>query len=65
MSALPPERTTLISPFIHTGIDFAGPFDIKSYTSTGHGCRITRGYVLVVVCFATRSLQMTYSMNVF
>lgn len=56
MSALPPERTTLTRPFTHTGIDFAGPFDIKSYI--GRGCRITKGYVLVFVCFATRAIHL-------
>ena len=56
MSALPPERTTLTSPFTHTVIDFAGPFNIKSYI--GRGCRITKGYVLVFVCFATRAIHL-------
>ncbi|XP_075150323.1 uncharacterized protein LOC142224439 [Haematobia irritans] len=41
MSALPPERTDLSRPFTHTGVDFAGPFDIKHYT--GRCCRITKG----------------------
>ena len=61
MSALQPERTTLTRPFTHTGIDFAGPFDIKSYI--GRGCRITKGYVLVFVCFATRAIHLEATMR--
>ncbi|XP_065365492.1 uncharacterized protein LOC135958516 [Calliphora vicina] len=56
MAALPPERASLSRPFTHTGLDFAGPFDIKSYI--GRGCRITKGYVLVFVCFATKAIHL-------
>ncbi|XP_037813774.1 uncharacterized protein LOC119604939 [Lucilia sericata] len=56
MAALPPERASLTRPFTHTGLDFAGPFDIKSYI--GRGCRITKGYVLVFVCFATKAIHL-------
>ncbi|XP_075150561.1 uncharacterized protein LOC142224663 [Haematobia irritans] len=44
MSALPPERIEISRPFIHTGLDFAGPFDIKNYA--GRACIITKGYAL-------------------
>ena len=56
MAALSPERTTLTRPFTHMGRDFAGPFEIKSYI--GRGCRITKGYVLVFVCFATKAIHL-------
>lgn len=56
MAALPPERASLSRPFTHTGLDFAGPFDIKSYI--GRACRITKGYVLVFVCFATKAIHL-------
>lgn len=49
MSALPPERTELSRPFAHTGLDFAGPFDIKAYI--GRACRITKGYVCIICMF--------------
>ncbi|XP_068140046.1 uncharacterized protein [Drosophila tropicalis] len=32
MGNLPRERITYTRPFTHTGIDFAGPFEIKNYT---------------------------------
>ena len=55
MAPLPPERTTLIRPFTHSVLDFAGPFEIESYV--GRGCRITKGYVLVLVFFATIAIH--------
>ncbi|XP_050324467.1 uncharacterized protein LOC126755778 [Bactrocera neohumeralis] len=56
MAALPTERTTLTRPFAATGIDFAGPYDIKNYT--GRACLITKGYVCVFVCFATKAIHL-------
>ncbi|XP_058984311.1 uncharacterized protein LOC131805082 [Musca domestica] len=56
MAALPPERCEISRPFTHTGLDFAGPFDIKSYT--GRYCRITKGYVCVFVCFSTKAIHL-------
>ncbi|XP_059217550.1 uncharacterized protein LOC131994726 [Stomoxys calcitrans] len=56
MSALPPERTEIFRPFTHTGLDFTGPFDIKNYS--GRCCRITKGYVCVFVCFATKAIHL-------
>ncbi|XP_065354992.1 uncharacterized protein LOC135949373 [Calliphora vicina] len=56
MASLPPERTFLSRPFTNTGLDFAGPFNIKSYV--GRGCKITKGYVLVFVCFATKAIHL-------
>ncbi|XP_075156719.1 uncharacterized protein LOC142229996 [Haematobia irritans] len=56
MAVLPPEKTTLSRPFTCTGVDFAGPFDIKTYI--GRGCRITKGYVLVFVCFAAKAIHL-------
>ncbi|XP_075158044.1 uncharacterized protein LOC142231314 [Haematobia irritans] len=56
MSALPPERVDISRPFVHTGLDFAGPFDIKNYT--GRACLITKGYVCVFVCFSTKAIHL-------
>ncbi|XP_043661486.1 uncharacterized protein LOC122625468 [Drosophila teissieri] len=53
MGRLPKERTSFSRPFTHTGMDYAGPFDIKNYT--GRACIITKGYVLVFVCFTTKA----------
>ncbi|XP_075161791.1 uncharacterized protein LOC142234512 [Haematobia irritans] len=56
MASLPPERTMLSRPFRNTGVDFAGPFGIKSITA--RACLITKGYVCIFVCFATRAIHL-------
>nr|XP_041633398.1 uncharacterized protein LOC121503234 [Drosophila kikkawai] len=56
MGELPKERTSFSRPFTYTGMDYAGPFDIKNYT--GRGCLITKGYVLVFVCFSTKAIHL-------
>ncbi|XP_036346348.1 uncharacterized protein LOC118755629 isoform X1 [Rhagoletis pomonella] len=56
MAALPPERTEVSRPFTNTGVDFTGPFEIRSFT--GRACRITKGYVCVFVCFATKAIHL-------
>ncbi|XP_011296008.3 uncharacterized protein LOC105262506 [Musca domestica] len=54
MASLPPERTFL-SLYKHR-VDFAGPFNIKSYS--GGACFITKGYVCLFVCFATKAIHL-------
>jgi len=39
-----------------TGIDYAGPFEIKNYT--GRASLITRVYVCVFVCFSTKAIHL-------
>ncbi|EDX15665.1 GD11927 [Drosophila simulans] len=41
MGVLPKERASFSRPFTYTGMDYAGPFDIKNYT--GRACLITKG----------------------
>ncbi|XP_043063202.1 uncharacterized protein LOC122319672 [Drosophila yakuba] len=53
MGVLPKERASFSRPFTYTGMDYAGPFDIKNYT--GRACLITKGFVLVFVCFSTKA----------
>ncbi|XP_041449408.1 uncharacterized protein LOC121404212 [Drosophila obscura] len=56
MGDLPRERTSFSRPFTHTGIDYAGPFEIRNYT--GRACLITKGYVCVFVCFSTKAIHL-------
>ncbi|XP_075157918.1 uncharacterized protein LOC142231185 [Haematobia irritans] len=56
MAALPPERCTFSLPFTNTGIDFAGPFDLK--TSQLRNAKLQKGYAAVFVCLATRAIHL-------
>ncbi|XP_036317487.1 uncharacterized protein LOC118732461 [Rhagoletis pomonella] len=56
MAALPPERTTFTLPFHTTGVDFAGPFLIK--TSPLRKASYTKAYVCVFVCFSTKAIHL-------
>ncbi|KAH8274173.1 hypothetical protein KR026_006209, partial [Drosophila bipectinata] len=56
MGKLPKEQTSFSRPFTHTGVDYASPFEIKNYT--GRACLITKGYVLVFVCFSTKAIHL-------
>ncbi|XP_037827511.1 uncharacterized protein LOC119615570 [Lucilia sericata] len=56
MAPLPEERTTISRPFVNTGVDFAGPFEIKSFT--GRYCKITKGYLCLFVCFSTKAVHL-------
>ncbi|XP_034946420.1 uncharacterized protein [Chelonus insularis] len=48
MGQLPQSRITPSRPFSHTGIDYAGPFTIK--TSSGRGAKTRKAWVCVFVC---------------
>lgn len=43
-------------PFQVTGIDFAGPFDLK--TSSLRKSSLTKGYVCVFICFSTKAIHL-------
>ena len=53
MAVLSPELTQISRPFNTVGVDFAGPFDIKS--CIGRICGITKAYVCVFACFSLRA----------
>ncbi|XP_046803802.1 uncharacterized protein LOC124419226 [Lucilia cuprina] len=56
MAALPPERTALDRPFTTTGVDFAGPFDMRNLN--GRSCQILKAYVCILVCFSTKTIHL-------
>ncbi|XP_075170447.1 uncharacterized protein LOC142242802 [Haematobia irritans] len=53
MAPLPDERTIFGRHFALSGVDYAGPFDIK--ITQGRGCRITKGYICLFICFVTKA----------
>ncbi|XP_059217400.1 uncharacterized protein LOC131994647 [Stomoxys calcitrans] len=56
MAALPTERSSFSLPFSYTGLDFAGPFSIK--TSSLRQAPYQKGYVCVFVCFSTKAIHL-------
>lgn len=56
MAPLPPSRCALTPPFHITGVDFAGPFELKS--STLRRSPMVKGYASVFVCFATKAIHL-------
>lgn len=56
MAPLPAERCTFSMPFETTGIDFAGPFELKS--SKLRNAPIIKGYASVFICFSTKAIHL-------
>ncbi|XP_034944084.1 uncharacterized protein [Chelonus insularis] len=56
MGQLPQSRITPSRPFSHTGIDYAGPFTIK--TSSGRGAKTRKAWVCVFVCMSTSAVHL-------
>ncbi|GFU91469.1 integrase catalytic domain-containing protein [Trichonephila clavipes] len=56
MGDLPESRVCSSSVFHRTGIDFAGPFLIRS--SKGRGSRNTKCYICAFVCLATKAVHL-------
>ena len=52
MGYLPSARITPSRPFSRTGLDYAGPFCVNA--TKGRGVLITKGYLAVFICLATR-----------
>ena len=56
MASLPAARVTPSRPFASTGLDYAGPFLLR--TSKGRGHKAYKGYVAVFVCMTTRAIHL-------
>ncbi|XP_072392371.1 uncharacterized protein [Diabrotica undecimpunctata] len=56
MANLPRERVQIARPFINVGVDFGGPFPIK--TSKLKRAPLTKAYMAVFVCLATRAVHV-------
>jgi hypothetical protein len=56
MGDLPQKRLVSVYPFYTTGVDYAGPFNIKSHK--GRGSKILKCYISLFVCFATRAIHL-------
>lgn len=56
MASLPSNRITPARPFLHSGVDFAGPISIR--LSKGCGYKSSKGYISVFVCLVTKALHL-------
>ncbi|UYV74218.1 SRGAP1 [Cordylochernes scorpioides] len=56
MSDLPKERLTPGKPFSISGVDHAGPVNLR--LSKGRGQKTEKGYICLFVCFVTRAVHL-------
>ena len=56
MGSLPDFRTITCRPFTHSGVDYAGPFQIRF--APGRGQRSYKGYVVLFICCVTRAIHL-------
>lgn len=56
MAPLPHIKTTPSRAFLHCGMDFAGPFDIK--ISSRRNATTTKGYFCVFVCMVSKAVHL-------
>ncbi|XP_024867060.1 uncharacterized protein LOC112451591 [Temnothorax curvispinosus] len=56
MGNLPAARSTQYRAFLHTGLDYAGPFLVK--TSKGRGHKSHKAYLALFVCTSTRAIHL-------
>jgi len=58
MGDLPKERVAMASrPFTVTGVDYAGPFQIRESRRRGR-MHVLKGYVALFVCFSTKAVHL-------
>lgn len=56
MGQLPAPRVTPQRAFSNSGIDYAGPIEIRM--SKGRGCKSSKGYICIFVCMSTRAIHL-------
>lgn len=61
MADLPSFRVNRHAPFTHTGLDFAGPFEIRSGTT--RNAPKTKAYVCIFVCMSTKAKHLELAHN--
>ncbi|XP_044598636.1 uncharacterized protein LOC123274906 [Cotesia glomerata] len=67
MGQLPIHRVTPFRPFLHTGVDYAGPFMLKTWR--GRNAREYKAYIALFVCESTSAIHLElvtdYTTNAF
>lgn len=58
MADLPTTRVTVSRPFLHAGMDFAGPITIKM--NPGRCKKFSKGYICLFVCLSTKAIHIEF-----
>ncbi|XP_049308602.1 uncharacterized protein LOC125777545 [Bactrocera dorsalis] len=58
MADLPPDRVRAGKPFLHTGVDYAGPMEIKMIDRDGNQLIKQKVWIAVFVCLKTRAVHL-------
>lgn len=58
MGNLPASRVTIGRPFLKSGVDYAGPIEVRVPTANKRKFFIVKGYVAVFVCMSTKSIHL-------
>jgi hypothetical protein len=56
MGELPSQRVQPSRPFLTNGVDYAGPISLR--LGTTHSKTVTKGYIAIFVCFATKAVHI-------
>lgn len=56
MASLPKPRVTPSRPFLHSGVDFAGPFELKKWK--GKCNSFYKSYVALFICLSTKAVHL-------
>ncbi|XP_026467753.1 uncharacterized protein LOC113371339 [Ctenocephalides felis] len=56
MGNLPIERVTIARPFLNTGVDYAGPINLR--TSRLRKAPQMKGYIALFICFSTKAIHL-------
>lgn len=56
MADLPKFRVTAVRPFLLSGVDFAGPLEVKEWRSRKP--MIHKGYVCIFICMSTKAIDL-------
>lgn len=56
MGNLPEPRVRISRAFTHTGVDYAGPIDLRM--SKGRGSKSYKGYISLFVCLSTKAIHI-------
>lgn len=56
MGSLPAARVRQTRPFLHTGVDYCGPIELRA--SKGRGIKAYKGYIAVFVCLSVKAIHL-------